>query len=468
MASHKCDVLVLGSGPGGYVAAIRAGQLGKKVILVERGELGGVCLNVGCIPSKALINAASTLEKTRKAAEFGLTFEGVKVDMTKLVEWKNGVVKKLTGGIGLLLKAAGVTVIQGTGTFLAPTRLEVKGAAGTDTVDASDVIIATGSRPIEIPGFKPDGKRVLDSTGALDLAAAPKRVVVIGGGYIGLELGIYLSKMGSEVTVVEMTPGLLPGQDPDLVKIVERSLKKRKVRVLLETKAKGWKDGRDGAIITVEGKKGEEAIPCDVILSTVGRRPNTEGFGLEKTGAKVEKGFITIDAQCRTNVPHVYAIGDVAGQPMLAHKASKEGVIAAEVIAGLKSARDWTSVPAVIFTDPEIASVGMTEEQARAAGHDPVVGKFPFAALGRALAIGETEGFAKIVADRKSDLILGVHVVGPHACDLISEGALALEAGLRVEDLGSVIHPHPTLPEAIMEAAHALHGKSVHVARAGA
>jgi dihydrolipoamide dehydrogenase len=465
MATHKCDVLVLGAGPGGYVAAIRAGQLGKKTILVERGELGGVCLNVGCIPSKALINAAATLEKTRKAAEWGLTFDGVRVDMGKLVEWKNGVVKKLTGGIGILLKNAGVTVLQGTGTFLAPNRLEVKGAAGTDVVEATDVIIATGSRPIEIPGFAVDGKRVLSSTEALDLKAAPKRVVVIGGGYIGLELGIYLSKMGSEVTVVELTPGLLPGQDPDLVKVVERSLKKRKVRVLLETKAKGWKESKDGAVVTVESKKGEEAIPCDVILSTVGRRPNVEGFGLEKTGAKVEKGFISIDAQCRTSVPHVYAIGDVAGQPMLAHKASKEAAVAAEAIAGMKSARDWRSVAAVIFTDPEIASVGMTEEQAKAAGYDPVVGKFPFAALGRALAIGDTEGFAKIVADRKTDLVLGVHVVGPHACDLISEGALALEAGLRAEDLGAVIHPHPTLPEAIMEAAHALHGKSAHIAR---
>jgi dihydrolipoamide dehydrogenase len=465
MATHKCDVLVLGAGPGGYVAAIRAGQLGKKVVLVERGELGGVCLNVGCIPSKALINAASTLEKTKKAAEFGLTFDNVRMDMGKLVEWKNGVVKKLTGGVALLLKSAGVTVLQGSGTFLAPTRLEVKGAAGTDVVEAADVIVATGSRPIEIPGFAVDGKRVLSSTEALDLKAAPKRVVVIGGGYIGLELGIYLSKMGSEVTVVELTASLLPGQDQDLVKIVDRSLKRRKVRVLLETKAKGWKETKDGAVVTVESKKGEEAIPCDAILSTVGRRANVEGFGLEKTGAKVEKGFIVIDAQCRTSVPHVYAIGDVAGQPMLAHKASKEAVVAAEAIAGMKSARDWRSVAAVIFTDPEIASVGMSEEQAKAAGYDPVVGKFPFAALGRSLAYGETEGFAKVVADRKTDLVLGVHVVGPHACDLIAEGALALEAGLRVEDLGAVIHPHPTLPEAIMEAAHAVHGKSVHIAR---
>lgn len=468
MAAHRCDVLVLGSGPGGYVAAIRAAQLGKKVILVERGELGGVCLNVGCIPSKALINAASLVDKARKASEMGITFENLKVDLGKLVEWKNGVVKKLTGGIATLLKMGGVVVLHGHGTFTGPTRLEVKGAAGTETVEAADVIIATGSRPIEIPGFAVDGRRVLSSTEALDLRSAPKRVVVIGGGYIGLELGIYLSKMGSEVTVVELTGGLLPGQDPDLVKIVERSLKKRKVKILLETKAKSWKDGKDGkdgAVITVEGPKGAQDIPCDAILSTVGRRPNTEGFGLEKTGAKVEKGFIVVDEACRTTTPRVYAIGDVAGQPMLAHKASREGVVAAEVIAGKKSARDWRSVPAVIFTDPEIASVGMTEEQARAAGHDPVVGKFPFAALGRALAIGESDGFAKIVADRKTDLVLGVHVVGPHACDLISEGALALEAGLRVEDIGGTIHPHPTLPEAIMEAAHALHGKSVHIAR---
>jgi dihydrolipoamide dehydrogenase len=249
------------------------------------------------------------------------------------------------------------------------------------------------------------------------------------------------------------------------VKVVERSLKKRKVKILLETKAKGWRDGKDGATMVVETRKGEESIPCDVILSTVGRRPNVEGFGLEKTGARVEKGFIAVDAQCRTSVPRVYAIGDVAGQPMLAHKASREGVIAAEAIAGLKSARDWRSVPAVIFTDPEIASVGMSEEQAKAAGYDPIVGKFPFAALGRALAINDSEGFAKVVADRKTDLVLGVHVVGPEACDLISEGALAIEAGLRVEDLGGTIHPHPTLPEAIMEAAHAVHGKSVHIVR---
>jgi dihydrolipoamide dehydrogenase len=465
MANHRCDVLVLGSGPGGYVAAIRAGQLGKKVILVERGELGGVCLNVGCIPSKALIHASSLVDRARRASEMGITFEGLKVDLGKLVDWKNGVVKKLTGGIGQLLAAKGVQVLQGTGSFLAPTRLEVRTAKGVETVEAADAIVATGSRPIEIPGFAPDGKRVLTSTEALDLREAPKRVLVIGGGYIGLELGIYLSKMGSEVTVVELTAGLLPGQDPDLVRMVDRSLKKRKVRVLLETKAKSWKETKDGAVVTVESKKGEEAIPCDAILSTVGRRPNTEGFGLEKTGARVEKGFLVIDDRCRTTVPHLYAIGDVAGQPMLAHKASKEGVVAAEVIAGLPSARDWRSVAAVIFTDPEIASVGMTEDQARAAGYDPVSGKFPFAALGRAMAIGETEGFAKVVADRKSDLVLGVHVVGPHACDLISEGALALEAGLRVEDLGGTIHPHPTLPEAIMEAAHALHGKSVHVVR---
>jgi dihydrolipoamide dehydrogenase len=465
MATHACDVLVLGSGPGGYVAALRAGTLGKKVILVEKGELGGVCLNVGCIPSKALIQAGNLAEKARKAADFGLVFDNLRVDMGKLVDWKNGVVKRLTGGIAQLCAAKGVTILKGTGTFLGPTRLEVRGPAGTEVVEAKDVIVATGSRPIEIPGFAVDGKRVLTSTEALDLRAAPKRVVVIGGGYIGLELGTFLAKMGSEVTVVELTASLLPGQDPDLVKIVERSLKKRKVRILLETKAKSWREGKGEAVMTVETKKGEESIPCDAILSTVGRRPNTEGFGLEKTGAKVEKGFLVVDAQCRTSVPHLYAIGDVAGQPMLAHKASREGVIAAEVIAGHKAARDWRSVPAVIFTDPEIASVGLTEEQAKAQGYDPVAGKFPFAALGRALAIHETEGFAKIVADRKTDLVLGVHVVGPEACDLISEGALALEAGLRVEDVGGTIHPHPTLPEAIMEAAHALHGKSVHIAR---
>ena len=465
MATVNCDVVVLGAGPGGYVAAIRAAQLGKRTVLVEKGELGGVCLNVGCIPSKAMINAGNLVEKARKAADFGITFEGLKVDMGKLVDWKGAVVKKLTGGIGLLCQKAGVTILQGTGTFTAPTRLEVKTKDGTTVVEAKDAILATGSRPIEVPGFAVDGKRVLSSTEALDLRAAPRRVVVIGGGYIGLELGTWLSKMGSDVTVVELTGSLLPGQDPDLVRHVERSLKKRKVRILLETKAKSWKDGKDGATVVVETKRGEESIPCDAILSTVGRRPNSENLGLERIGVKIERGFVPTDDRCRTNLPHLYAIGDVAGQPMLAHKASREAAVAAEVIAGLPSARDWRSVAAVIFTDPEIASVGMTEEQAKAAGYDPVVGKFPFAALGRALAIHDSEGFAKIVADRKTDLVLGVHVVGPEACDLVSEGALAIEAGLRVEDIGSTIHPHPTLPEAIMEAAHALHGKSVHIAR---
>ncbi len=463
MAHHACDVVVLGGGPGGYVAAIRAAQLGKKVLLVEKGELGGVCLNVGCIPSKAMINAGNVVDRARRAEAFGVTFRDLAVDMGRLVDWKDGVVKRLTGGIAQLLKMNGVAVLQGTGVLVAPTRLEVTTAAGIDVVEAQDVVLATGSRPVVIPGFEVDGKRVLSSTEALDLRSVPKRVCVIGGGYIGLEIGTFLAKMGAAVTVVEWTDSLLPGQDPDLVKVVERSLKKRGVKVLLSTKALGWKEGKDGAEVSVETRKGADTVIADVILSTVGRRPNVEHLGLERVGVKVEKGFIAVDDRCRTSVPRVYAIGDVAGQPMLAHKASREGVVAAEVIAGLPSARDWRAVPAVIFTDPEIASVGMSETEAKAAGYDPVVGKFPFAALGRALAIHETEGFAKIVSDRKTDLVLGVHVVGPEACDLISEGALALEAGLRVEDIGGTIHPHPTLPESIMEAAHALHGKSVHI-----
>ncbi len=464
MANHKCDVAVIGAGPGGYVAAIRAAQLKKSVLLVEKGELGGVCLNVGCIPSKALIHAGNVVDRTRKASAMGITFTGVSVDMAKLVAWKDGVVKRLTGGIGTLLNGVGAKVLRGTATFTAPTRLEVKTESGTDTVEAADVILATGSRPIEIPGFKVDGKRVLTSTEALSLREVPRRTVVIGGGYIGLEIGIFLSKVGSDVTVVELTDSLLPGQDPDLVQVVARSLKKRGVKVHLSTKALGWAEGKDGAAVRVQTPKGEESIPADVILSTVGRRPNSENLGLERAGVKVDaKGFVPIDDRCRTNVSHVYAVGDVAGQPMLAHKGSKEGIVAAEVIAGLPSARDWRAVPAVIFTDPEIASVGMTEAEAKAAGYDPVVGRFPFAALGRAQAINDTEGFAKVVADRKTDLVLGVHVVGPEACDLISEGALAIEAGLRAEDLAATIHPHPTLPEAIMEAAEALHGKSVHI-----
>jgi dihydrolipoamide dehydrogenase len=316
-----------------------------------------------------------------------------------------------------------------------------------------------------LPAFKVDGVSVLGSTEALELKSVPKKILVIGGGYIGLEIGTFLRKLGSEVVVVEATNSLLPGQDPDLVAVVHRGLKKRKVDIQLDSLAQRYEKidgGLGGVRVWVKTPKGDKTFDVDWILSTVGRRPNSEGFGLDKIGVRVEKGFIVVDSKRRTNVPHVYAIGDVAGQPMLAHKASREGIVAAEVIAGMPSAADYRCVPAVIFTDPEIASVGMTEAEAKAKGYDPVVGKFPFTANGRALSINEAEGFAKIVADRKTDLVLGVHIVGPEASEIIAEGALAIEMAARVEDIAATIHAHPTLPEAVMEAAEAVHGLAIH------
>jgi dihydrolipoamide dehydrogenase len=459
------DVLVIGAGPGGYVAAIRAAQKGKKVICVEKEKLGGVCLNVGCIPSKAMIHASTVVDRAHDAGEMGIGLGAISVDIQKMVAWKQKVVDRLTGGVGLLFKHHKVEHVAGEATFVAPTKVSVKSSTGVEEIEAKDVIIATGSRPIELPAFKVDGVHVLGSTEALALTAIPKKILVIGGGYIGLEIGTFLKKLGSEVVVVEATSSLLPGQDPDLVAVVHRGLKKRKVDIQLDSMALRYEKidgGLGGVRVWVKTPKGDKTFDVDWILSTVGRRPNSEGIGLEKIGVNVEKGFIVVDEKRRTNVPHVYAIGDVAGQPMLAHKASREGIVAAEVIAGLPSAADYRCVPAVIFTDPEIGSVGMTEAEAKAKGYEPVVGKFPFTANGRALSMNEAEGFAKIVADKKTDVVLGLHIVGPQASELIAEGALAIEMAAKVEDIAATIHAHPTLPEAVMEAAEAVHGLAIH------
>jgi dihydrolipoamide dehydrogenase len=459
---RQTDVLVIGAGPGGYVAAIRAAQRGKKVICVEREKLGGVCLNVGCIPSKAMIHASTVVDRAHDAAEMGIGLGAVSVDIQKMVAWKQKVVDRLTGGVGLLFKHHKVEHVTGEATFVTPTKVSVKSSAGTEEIEAKDVIVATGSRPIELPAFKVDGVHVLGSTEALALSSIPKKILVIGGGYIGLEIGTFLKKLGSEVIVVEATNTLLPGQDPDLVAVVHRGLKKRKVEIHLESLAQRWEKTDGGVRVFVKTPKGEKTFDVDWVLSTVGRRPNSDGLGLEKIGVKVEKGFVVVDEQRRTNVPHVWAIGDVAGQPMLAHKASREGIVAAEAICGLPSAADYRCVPAVIFTDPEIGSVGLTEAEAKAKGYEPVVGKFPFTANGRALSMNEAEGFAKIVADKKTDIVLGLHIVGPQASELVAEGALAIEMAARVEDVASTIHAHPTLPEAIMEAAEAVHGMAIH------
>jgi dihydrolipoamide dehydrogenase len=470
MSEQRFDAVVIGAGPGGYPAAIRLGQLKVKTAIIEREYIGGVCLNVGCIPSKAVIHASKMFDKLGHSDDIGISIPGKPVlDMARLQAWKGGVVGKLTGGVRTLLKANKVEIIDGSATLAGPGpdghRITVKTASGEQTLIAKNVVIATGSRPIEIPGFAIDQNRIIDSTGALALTQVPPRLIVIGGGYIGLELGMCYAKFGSKVTVVEALPRLLGTMDKDCVAVVERKLKKMGVEVMLETKAVSWQDKADRAVLTVELKGGKPAtIDADKILLSIGRRPNSENLGLDRAGVAVARGFITADDHLRTNVPGIYAIGDVIGGMMLAHKATKEGEVVAEIIAGHNAAFDVRTIPAVVFSDPEIASTGLTEDEARAKGHTELkVGKFPFAALGRALSVNDTDGFVKVVADAKTGELLGVHIVGNGGSDLISEATLAIEMGAVADDLRLTIHPHPTLSEAMMEAAAAALGEAIHI-----
>jgi dihydrolipoamide dehydrogenase len=431
--------------------------------------MGGVCVEVGCVASKAINHAVRTFEELGHADALGISVGKPTLVMGKLQGWKSGVVNELTGGVRTLLKGNGVEIVEGTAKLGKRNNdghvIEVETKTGKQTIIAKNIVLATGSRPMEIPGFKVDQKRILDSTGALALDSVPQRMVVIGGGYIGLELGMVYAKFGTKVTVVEALPRVLASMDKDCVAVVERKLKKMGVEVMLDTKAKAWEDKGDRAVLTVELKDGKTAsIDTDKILMSIGRRPNSENLGLDAVGVKVEKGFITVDDHLRTNVGGIYAIGDVVGGMMLAHKATKEGEVVAEVIAGHKAAYDVRTMPAVVFTDPEIATTGLTEDEAKAKGHkDLKVGKFPFAALGRALSVNDTDGFVKVIADAKTGELLGVHIVGNGASDLISEGALAIEMGAVADDLRLTIHPHPTLSEAMMEAAAVALGEAIHV-----
>jgi len=463
MASKTFDAVVIGAGPGGYVAAIRLAQLGKKTALVDREELGGVCVNWGCIPSKALIAAANLVEDVRSAGARGILVEAPRVEVAKLREFKDAVVKKMTGGVAFLEKGNGVEVIRGSARFVSAHAVEVEVAGEKTRLEAGALILATGARPIEIPGFRVDGKAVWSAREAVDLPEIPKRLVCIGGGIIGMELGTVYAKLGSEVTFLEALPQVLTGVDPEAVRLVTRGLKQRGATVHVNAKALGY-EPRGGALVVkaeVEGKPLE--IPCDRILVAVGFRPSVEGLGLEPLGVKLTpRGYVEVDPAYRSSVPSIWAIGDIAGPPLLAHKASKEGEIAAEAIAGKKSVRDWVALPSGIFTDPEVAVVGLSEDEARKQGYDPVVGKFSFGALGRAVAIAHAEGFVKVVGDRASGLLLGATFCGPEAADLVAEAALALEMGATLEDVALTIHAHPTLPEAFMEACKAALGEAIH------
>ena len=456
---QHAPLLVLGAGPGGYTAAFRAADLGLEVTLVERGAtLGGVCLNVGCIPSKALLHAAKVIDEAQAMAEHGIKFGTPQIDVPKLRAWKSSVVGKLTGGLSSLARQRKVTVLQGEGRFVAPRVLEVRGAQGVRTVSFDHCIIAAGSMPVRLPGL-PEDPRIMDSTAALELEDIPARMLVIGGGIIGLEMGCVYEALGSKVSVVELMRQLMPGADPDLVKPLEKRLRKRYEQVLLGIKVKSVVAEAAGIRVSFEGEGAPEPQLYDRVLVAVGRKPNGALLDAAKAGVNVdERGFIAVDKQLRTNVPHIFAIGDLVGQPMLAHKASHEGKVAAEVIAGEKRAFDARVIPSVAYTDPEVAWVGLTETEAKAKGIAVQKGMFPWAASGRSLAQGRDEGFTKLLFDPQTHRVLGGGLVGPNAGELIGEIALAIEMGADASDVGLTIHPHPTLSESIAFSAEAFEG----------
>jgi len=459
-ADIECDMLVLGAGPGGYSAAFRAADLGMKTVLVERYDtLGGVCLNVGCIPSKALLHTASVLDEVKHLPDHGISFGAPRIDLDKLRAFKDGVIRKLTGGLAGMAKARKVEVVTGVGTFLDPHHIEVVSAGGKKTVKFAKAIVAAGSQAVKLP-FLPDDPRIVDSTGALLLKSIPKRMLVIGGGIIGLEMATVYSTLGTSIDVVEMLDGLMQGADRDLVKVWEKMNAKRFDKVRLKTKTVGAKATEAGIEVSFEGEQAPaEPQAYDLVLVAVGRSPNGRKIGAEKAGIAVtERGFIEVDRQMRTNVAHIFAIGDIVGQPMLAHKAVHEGHVAAEVAHGEKSYFDARQIPSVAYTDPEVAWAGKTEDQCKAEGIKFGKAVFPWAASGRAIANGRDEGFTKLLFDTATHRVIGGGIVGTHAGDLISEICLAVEMGCEPADIGKTIHPHPTLGESIGMAAEVFEG----------
>jgi dihydrolipoamide dehydrogenase len=460
-ADVQGDVLVLGAGPGGYSAAFRAADLGKSVVLVDSSPiLGGVCLNIGCIPSKALLHAARVIAETKEMAEHGLAFGEPDVDLDKLRSWKEGVVRRLTNGLAGLAKQRKVKVVTGQGGFASPNHLEVTADDGSRTmVGFEQAIIACGSEPVTLPFIPHDDPRVIDSTGALELATVPERLLVVGGGIIGLEMATVYAELGSRITIVELLDQLIPGADKDLVNPLFKRISKRYEAVYLTTKVTSVDARDDGLLVHFEGAKAPETATFDQVLVAVGRRPNGRSIGAERAGVTVdERGFIGVDKQQRTNVPHIFAIGDVVGQPMLAHKATHEGHVAAEVAAGKPSYFDVRGIPSVAYTDPEVAWVGVTETEAKAAGVKYGKGSFPWAASGRSLSLGRDEGMTKLLFDEGTGRLVGAAAVGPNAGELIAETALAVEMGADAADVALTVHPHPTLSETVGMAAEAFEG----------
>ena len=457
--NRSTRLLVLGSGPGGYTAAFRAADLGLEVTLVERyPELGGVCLNVGCIPSKALLHAAKVIEDTEAMSRHGIVFGAPEIDLAKLREWKRSVVKRLTGGLRVLARQRKVQVVQGVGRLLGPNVAEVMGSSGSERIRFDQCIIAAGSEAVRLPGL-PEDPRIIDSTGALELPEFSGSLLVVGGGIIGLEMACVYDALGSKVSVVELTGQLMPGCDPDLVRPLERRIRQRYEQILLGTRVSRVEPLKEGVRVTFEGEKAPAPQIYGQVLVAVGRSPNGGRVGAEAAGVTVsDRGFIPVDRQMRTNVPHIFAIGDVAGAPLLAHKAMHEGKVAAEVAAGHRRAFDARAIPSVAYTDPEVAWVGLTEQEAKAQGIAVEKGSFPWAANGRSLSLGRDEGMTKILFDRDTRRVLGAGIVGTNAGELIGELALALETGCDAADIGLTIPPHPTLSETVAGAAEAVEG----------
>lgn len=459
----EADITIIGGGPGGYVCAIRAAQLGLSTVIVEADRLGGECLNYGCIPSKSLITMAKLLDKVKEAEKYGLRTSGASVDFVQLQKWKSEVVNRLVSGVEGLLRGYKATVVFGEAEVISKERVVVTTSKGKEEISTKNLVLATGTRTSSLPGLEFDGDLVIGSKEGLELKGAPNRLLIVGGGAIGLEFASMFQKLGSVITVVEIMDQLMPGSDPEVVRVVQRKLEARGAKVYLKSKvARIAKDGSE-AKVDLETPDGKLTMAFDKVLVSVGRKPRTEKLNLAALGVATDaRGYIQTDDRMQTNVPGVFAIGDVRGPPLLAHKASKEGTVAAEVAAGLPSAADWKVIPDAVFCDPEVASAGLTEAKAIEAGYNIKKSRFQFAALGRALSAGEPEGFVKVVSKVDDGLVLGVQIVGADASNLISEVALAIEMGATVEDIALTIHPHPTLPEAIMEASESAAGRPIH------